>query len=141
MILSRSCTEGKEANVNGILLWEPVFDPPRRDKRFGVKRMILPGRVLHWGTFLQQGAGYWFLRLTTNHAYNLLACGNIHGDISLWNLEEDDQQPFVILEGGTEKKNSRKKAAVRSVAFSPQDDLLIAASDNCSIKMWEIHPR
>jgi WD40 repeat protein len=97
--------------------------------------MSLPGHCEPLGTFSHAGAGFWFFRFTTNRAHTLLACGNILGDIALWNLEVDDENPFMILRGEL-NKNSRTFASVRTLAFSPQDDFLIAASENCSIEIW-----
>lgn len=127
LVLSR-CPSNDKHEASEILLWRPFLSNGRAPDNTPPAL-----KSEHVWTFSQKDADIWFLRFTTDSAYRVLAAGDHSGDISLWDMSAKSEQPFTILQS-----SNKRYEAVRCLTFSPNDDFMIAGSDDGTLWIWEI---
>ena len=115
-----------------VLLWAPDAHRDRRVydlKDTQQQSATAPPGVVVIKDFPLPKAKLWFLRFGLHPTANLLAAGNDHGTVHLWNL--DSEQPLA-------KFKHRDHTAVRQVAFSPDAHLLAFCCDDASVHVYDI---
>ena len=120
-----------------IILWQPVLNYESGSS----KSSILPIK-----TFRYEGNdSFYFVRfaLSLNCSSPLLAIGNNHGQVYLWDVNDfDNDSPLQILQTSNatiaKKPNSNKQhGIIRGLAFSPDGQVLVGCDANGVVCYWD----
>ncbi|KAL7557489.1 hypothetical protein ACA910_019336 [Epithemia clementina (nom. ined.)] len=94
----------------------------------------VPNQLRHLRTFKVQESQYWFIRFGVDRQGKTLAAGNATGDIYIFKIVGSKSKlPIRVLDG-----KLRNHAAVRSISFSPDDSVMVAATDSGEIWKWDV---
>lgn len=87
--------------------------------------------ILLLRTFEFDDANIWFVRFATDPTMQILAAGNIHGTVYLWEIGARSVQPF-------RKMNITRPSTIRCLSFSPDGAMLVASTDDGSFYRWNV---
>ena len=94
----------------------------------------VPNQLKHIRTFKLHESQYWFFRFGVDRRGKTLVAGNAMGDISVWKIPSfKSKAPIKVLDG-----KMRNHAAVRFICFSPDDSVMVAATDLGEIWKWDV---
>ena len=116
-------------SINQIVMWLPIYP-----ENSSGKITETPSEVLVLRTFEVEHVNLWFYRFTLDPLMeDTLAVGNQRGDILLWNLGQENDEPNRKL--GT----SKHCGMIRNVSFSPDGKTLICCCDDGKLYKWDVY--
>lgn len=114
---------------NRIFLWEP-----------GADRESLASPSSDY-TLLEEYVldlcNVWFIRFAMDRTRRLVACGNAHGVVSVFKLEDIPSKPLCVICPKDRDKARYSSAYVRQCAFSEAGDILLAVDDCSCLVQYE----
>lgn len=115
-ILSKACGSGVQ-----IKCWQPQLSNENRSSV----------NIFH--EFNVDDCQFWFMRFNLNYDKSMMAIGDPHGKIILWNL--DNPHPKSIKK--ITLSHPHCEVLMRQPAFSRNGDVLICGDDNGTIWRWD----
>ena len=93
----------------------------------------VPNQLKHLRTYKIPQSQYWFIRFGVDHQGRTLVTGNASGEIYIFKIASKSRLPIRVMDG-----KPRKYATVRCISFSPDDDVMVAATDLGEIWKWPV---
>jgi polycomb protein EED len=120
----------KDTN-NMVVLWKPITTKTSRGSNIKTQQR-LPNEVIALREFEVSHCDVWFIRFATDYQCQMLAVGNLIGDIKVFDIaSRPTKKHFANL------TNQYCASAIRMVAFNRDAKYLVAVSDDASVWLWE----
>ncbi len=120
-----------KSTENVVQLWYPIIQNER--SRFGDIIQPPSSEEILLKTFHYADGDFWYIRFAVEPNLKLLAVGTSVGTITIWLIGDDNGQselkPIRTL-------NTKRRATIRCVRFSPDGSMLFASTDDGSIFQW-----
>jgi polycomb protein EED len=117
-----------------IVLWKPVTKKTNRCSSTKTQQR-LPNEVIALREFKLTNCDVWFIRFATDRLSQMLAIGNLTGDIQIFEIGAQLHKKHLA-----KLTTQYSTAAIRMVSFNNDSRYLVAVSDDASIWLWEAIP-
>lgn len=125
MVLSKS-------TYNSIVLWMPNIPDSPSDIAVKSAAYSPPSDVIVLRTFDLDHCHIWFVRFSIDEMGQLLAVGNIKGEIDIWDIDACKKKPSQTLK-------PMVNSTIRMLSFSPDGKTLVACNDTATVCRWDDH--